>query len=148
MSDNEVRTDKKDGGGLTRRQALLGLGAAGLVAGGSVTMTACAADTSEGGGPEPDPSRRELGGQPIYDAEPLDGATILPPLRDRVLALKSLLVTAGVLTEDGVNLYVDAYRTRWDLSSARRWWHTRGRTRRSSRRSPSHHRASRSLPQG
>ena len=131
MDDDKQRPTDEDAGetssALTRRQALMGAGLVGLVVSGGGALAACSSDSQPdasgsssdsqsnangSAGPQPDPSRRELGGQPIYDAEPLDTATILPPLRDRVLALKSLLIGAGVLTEDRINMYIDIYQNK------------------------------------
>lgn len=111
-----TQTDERFG--LSRRQALFGSGALGVLGLGAATgvLSACSTQTGEEievTGPVPDNSREYLGGQPIYDAEPFpDGATILPPLRDRVLALKALLVGQQVIKEETINMYVDFYKNK------------------------------------
>ncbi len=111
-------TEPRDRFGLTRRQALFGSGALGVIGLGAATgvLTACSTTTGEEievTGGVPDNSREALGGQPIYDAEPFpDGAVILPPLRDRVLALKALLVGQQVIKQESIDFYVDFYKNK------------------------------------
>lgn len=60
-----------------------------------------------------DPSRVMHGGSPIYDApgKNPDGSTeaILPPIRERVLALKQLLIEKKIISEQAVQGFVDYY---------------------------------------
>lgn len=106
--------------GLSRRGLLtsfVGLGAgAGLLgacAPADAPGAAASAVESAGsvGGVTVDTSRAVLGGQPILDADFPDGATPLAPLKERVLALKALLVSKGVLKEDMINGFVTFYQS-------------------------------------
>ncbi|MDQ1306233.1 MAG: nitrile hydratase subunit alpha, partial [Actinomycetota bacterium] len=59
----------------------------------------------------PDTSRFVLGGQPILDANFPDGAVPLPPLKERVLALKGLLISKGVVKDEMINGFVAFYQS-------------------------------------
>lgn len=109
-----------DEGALSRRGLLtsfVGLGA------GVSLLGACAPEAQPGaaasgeagaatiGGVVPDTSRFPLGGQPILDADFPDGATPLAPLKERVLALKALLIEKGVVKDEMINGFVAFYQT-------------------------------------
>lgn len=61
----------------------------------------------------PDESRVMHGGSPVADTsfKTLDGGveTVLPPLKERVLALKQLLIEKKLISEQGVQGFVDYY---------------------------------------
>jgi len=117
LTETAEELDESDASGLTRRGLLeiIGIGAgASLLAActpGSSTATpsATASGTASGTGVAADSSRIVLGGQPILDTAFPDGATPLPPLRERVLALKSLLVDKGVLDDQKIQGFVGFY---------------------------------------
>ena len=125
--------DEKDQGrpkGVSRRELLRSGGTAGLAGVAATTIagallptpTADAADNTppDPGGPEPDDSRQDLGGMPIRDIEPFgeEDAMALPPLRERVLALRDLLVNRGVILQRAdqpaptIDFFVDFYENR------------------------------------
>ena len=56
-----------------------------------------------------DPSRASLGGAPIADEAKAFGEDILPPLADRVLALKQLLIDKNIVTDMIIGVFVDYY---------------------------------------
>lgn len=111
-------SEEQDKHGISRRDLLAGLvgGTAGIAIGATgATVFADSTETvvtAPAGGtvvaPGADPSRISLGGTPILDT-PFPDAVPLPPLRERVLALKDLLVQKGVVSEEAINGFVQFY---------------------------------------
>lgn len=122
MSDESTDEQAQDeaSAGLSRRDLFKTggvLGAAGVVAAATGTAAAppAAAEVTNAavGGALADSSRIDLGGTPIYDTPfPEPPTEVLPPLRDRVLALKDLLVAKGVVSEQFITFYTTANETK------------------------------------
>lgn len=98
-----------------RREVLFGLvgGVTGIAVGAGSAVAIDSASTpapvvTGTGGVAADPSRITLGGSPILDTPFPDGVP-LPPLRERVLALKDLLVQKGVVSNEAVEKFVEFY---------------------------------------
>jgi nitrile hydratase len=83
--------------GIARRSFLRNSSLAALAAGAAAGLPAVSAPSS------PEKSA------PEQDAEAADGSTSLPPLKQRVLALKMLLIEKGVLTEEKINGFIAYY---------------------------------------
>jgi nitrile hydratase len=128
VADESAQSNASDGhdhedqpSGLSRRDLFRAggvLGAAGVVAATTGVATAAPAAAADApastaiGGAAADTSRIELGATPIYDSPfPNPPTEVLPPLRDRVLALKDILVSKGVVDEGFINFYINANET-------------------------------------
>jgi nitrile hydratase len=83
--------------GIARRSFLRNSSLAALAAGAAAGLPAVSA-----------PSAPETSA-PEQDAEPADGSTPLPPLKQRVLALKALLIQKRVLSEEKINGFIAYY---------------------------------------
>lgn len=82
--------------GIARRSFLRNSSLAALAAGAAAGLPAVSSPTTA---------------QPAADLEPAEnpGASRLPPLKQRVLALKSLLIEKGVLSEEKINGFIAYY---------------------------------------
>jgi nitrile hydratase len=102
----------------SRRKFLQNVGLAGLSAGaatvaGQGLLEDVSAETPVNDNAIADESRAMHGGSPISDAtfKNPDGSTevVLPPLKERVLAIKQLLIEKKIINEQGVQGFVDYY---------------------------------------
>ncbi|MGA9148060.1 MAG: nitrile hydratase subunit alpha [Candidatus Nanopelagicales bacterium] len=110
----DVDTDASSAPAFSRRGLIAGIAGIGAVGATTGLLAACAPEDKVGvgaGAGTPDSSRIVLGGQPILDTDFPDGATPLAPLKDRVLALKALLISKGVVKDEMVNGFVTFYQT-------------------------------------
>lgn len=109
MKRDPEDTPPKNAESLSRRELLKSGGGAGLVGVAATTLAGGLLPPEEAEAVDPDPgpsgavhaddSRKDLGGSPILDEEPFGeaNAMVLPPLRERVLALKNLLAQRNVI---------------------------------------------------
>jgi nitrile hydratase len=115
-SPNPQNTEEKTNA--SRRKFLQNVGLAGLSAGaatvaGQGLLEDVSAATPGKEGVTPDDSRAMHGGSPIADTtfKTPDGDTeaVLPPLKERVLAIKQLLIEKKIINEEGVQGFVNYY---------------------------------------
>jgi nitrile hydratase len=122
MSQNNHPTDPQNSEEKTnasRRKFLQNAGLAGLSA-GAVTLAGrdklgepVSAETPVKDGVIPDESRAMHGGSPVADTTVKtpdgDAEVVLPPLKERVLAIKQLLIEKKIINEEGVQGFVNYY---------------------------------------
>jgi nitrile hydratase len=110
---NESETTNK-----SRRNFIRNAGLAGLTAGATTLLgrdqsgEPVSAEPPKTDGAIPDEVRAIQGGMPVYDAtfKTADGIeTVLPPLKERVLALKQLLIEKKLISEQAIQGFVDYY---------------------------------------
>lgn len=90
--------------------AALAAGALGSLPGGQARQSPAAAASDAAGQPLGSTADLEaLGGSPQSESGYLSGEQPLPSLKQRVLALKGLLIEKGVLSEDKINGFVAYY---------------------------------------
>ncbi|MFN9176730.1 MAG: nitrile hydratase subunit alpha [Synechocystis sp.] len=102
----------------SRRNFIRNAGLAGLTAGATTFVgrdqngAPANAETPKTDGAIPDEVRAMHGGAPIYDAsfKTADGIeTVLPPLKERVLALKQLLIEKKLISDQAIQGFVNYY---------------------------------------
>ncbi len=102
----------------SRRKFLQNVGLAGLSAGaatvaGQGLLEDVSAETPVKDVVTPDESRAMHGGSPVADTtfKTPEGSTevVLPPLKERVLAIKQLLIEKKIVSEEGVQGFVNYY---------------------------------------
>lgn len=102
-----------------RRSFLRNTGLAALAAGAASLPQANARQPDASSQPDPSPSAgtgmgndlEDMGGSPVVESNYTSGEQPLPSLKQRVLALKGLLIEKGVLTEEKISGFVSYYET-------------------------------------
>jgi nitrile hydratase len=118
MDERSDKTESEDQIAESRRDFLKKAGVAGLgagavsVAGAAPVGAALGAEAKASDGwvvVPPDNSREDLGGSPIFDDQRAFETPLLRPLKQRVLALKQLLIDKGIMQESLLNVFVQYY---------------------------------------